>query len=57
MLASLKAEVKRMLRIFLGRFIEADAIKTADDLSKFKFDDAAVYSQLGIGHKTWVRRL
>ena len=57
MLPSLKPEVKRMLRIFLGRFIKADAIEAAeDDLSMVKVDDAAVQlpdSQLGIGHKTW----
>ena len=57
MLPSLKAEVKRMLRIFLGRFIKADAIKAADDdLNKVNIDDTAVQlpdSQLGIGHKTW----
>ena len=57
MLPSLKAEVKRMLRIFWGRFIKADAIKAADDdLNKVNIDDAAVQlpdSQLGISHKTW----
>ena len=56
MLPSLKAEVKRMLQIFLGRFIKPDAIKAAeDDLNKVKLDDAEVQlpdSQLGIGHKT-----
>ena len=31
-----------MLRIFLGRFIKADAIKAADDLNKVNIDDAAV---------------
>ena len=56
MLPSLKAEVKRMLRIFWGRFIKTDAIIAAeDDLNKVKLDDAEVQlpdSQLGIGHKT-----
>ena len=37
MLPSLKAKVKRMLRIFLGRFIKA-----AEDISKVKHDDAEV---------------
>ena len=57
MLPSLKAEVKRMLRIFLGRFIKADAIKASDDdLSKLNINDAQLQlpdTQLGIGYKTW----
>ena len=57
MLPSLKAEVKRMLRIFLGRFINADAIKVSeDDLSKLNINDEELQlpdTQLGIGHKTW----
>ena len=57
MLPSIKVDVKYKLRIFLGRFIKADAIKAAQhDLGKIKLDDATVKlpdDQLGIGHKIW----
>ena len=52
MLPSLKAEVRRMLRILLGRVIKADVIKAAgDDFTKIDLDDTN--EELGIGHKTW----
>ena len=57
MLPSLKAEVRRMLRILLGRVIKADVIKAAgDDFTKIDLDDTSLElpnEELGIGHKTW----
>ena len=57
MLPSLKSEVIRMLRIILGRFIKANAIKTAgDDFKQIDLDNTTLHlpdKELGIGHKTW----
>ena len=57
MLPSLKSEVKRMLRIFLGRFIKSDVIKAVgDDLSSIIIGDEEnelADEELGIGHKEW----
>ena len=57
MLPSLKSEVKRMLRIFLGRFIKSDVVKAAgEDLSSISIGDEEnelTDEELGIGHKAW----
>jgi hypothetical protein len=57
MLPSLKSEVKRILRIFLGRVIKADVIKAVgDDFEEIDLDDTTLElpdEELGIGHKTW----
>jgi len=57
MLPALKMEVKRLLRILLGRFLKADAIREAEaDLTKVNLSNTALYlpnEELGIGHSTW----
>ena len=60
MLPSLKAEVTRLLKILLGRFLKLDVIKQAEeeksDFSSIDLSDSSLYlpdNELGIGHKTW----
>ena len=56
MLPSLKSEVKRLLRIILGRFIKPNTIKDAgDDFDQIDLNSAAIQlpnKEVGIGHKT-----
>ena len=57
MLPALKAEVSRLLRILLGRFLKANAIQEAEaDLAILNLSDPSLQlpeDQLGIGHSTW----
>ena len=57
MLPFLKSEVKRLLRIIMGRFIKPNVIKdTGDDFDQLDLDDTTLQlpnEELGIGHKTW----
>ena len=57
MLPALKVEVKRLLKILLGRFIKSDAIQQADsDLTQLDLCDSTLQlpqQQLGFGHSTW----
>ena len=57
MLPALKPEVHRLLRILLGRFLQAEAIQNAnDDLAKISLQDPQLQlpdDQLGIGHEAW----
>ena len=57
MLPSLNLEIKRMLRIFLGRFIKSDVIKAAgEDLRSISIgieENELADEELGIGHKAW----
>ena len=57
MLPSLKSEVKRLLRILLGRVIKPHVIKEVGDaFEEIDLDDTALHlpnDELGIGHKTW----
>lgn len=60
MLPSLKAEVNRLLKILLGRFLKLDVIKKVEeetsDFSSINLNDSSLHlpdKDLGIGHKTW----
>ena len=57
MLPSLKSEVKRMLRILLGRYMKSDVIKAAgEDINNINVEDEGnevTDNELGIGHKAW----
>ena len=57
MLPSLQAEVIRLTRIFLSRFLTVEAIKASEDnFTNIDLDDTKLYSEdenLSIGHKTW----
>lgn len=57
MLPALKTEVKRLLRILFGRFLQADTIQEAGaNLTTLNYSDPKLQlpdEQLGIGHMTW----
>ena len=57
MLPSLQAEVTRLIRIFLSRFLTVEAVKASEEnLSHINLDDDRLYlkdENLSIGHKTW----
>ena len=57
MLPALKTEVKRLLKVFLAKFVKIEAVRSAgDDLIKVNFRDSTIQvqdSDLSIGHKTW----
>lgn len=57
MLPSLQAEVMRLTRIFLSRFLTVEAIKgSQDNLTSINLEDNELYlkdENLSIGHKTW----
>ena len=57
MLPALKREVKRLLKILLGRFLKAEAIQEAEaDLTALDLNDPLLQlaeKELGIGHTTW----
>lgn len=53
----LKPEVQRLVRILLGRFVQAEAIQGANnDFTDINFQDPLLHlpdDQLGIGHEAW----
>ena len=57
MLPSLKAEVLRLLRILLGKFLISEAIAmTQENLIAVNLSDSSLQlpdNQLGIGHEAW----
>ena len=57
MLPLLKSEVRRLLRIVLGRMLKPDIIKqTEENFQSLDLDDTTLQlrdEELGIGHKTW----
>ena len=56
-LPGLKMEVKRLLRVLLGRFLQADVVRAkVDSLTEINFDNPSLQlpnESLGLSHKTW----
>ena len=50
-------EVKRLLRVLLGRFLQADVVRAkVDSLTEINFDNPSLQlpnESLGLGNKTW----